>query len=602
MPSSVTRAWIDGRLLRLVYQNLIVEEREVTRLATQTAWSAILRHFVHSGKSLQDLTCPHLAGWLDILMTPVGQAVNTEYFWKPSEYDANSTGAYDVDKPLLLQDLALVSVEQTLRGRLAATLALSQLLSAWSVDRHEGDFGHLLHAYLTSASSHQIAFVAILLEEWARASVGSSAPAASALAVSSPVVMRLAPTVVYALEGEAAASYSETSALLSQVFTHCQQLLGIFRTKGKIATGKIPTLAGPSGHDFSLERAAQAVDSDYSALEALIKPQNRAASRPLLEELRNKIRAEIARASAIKESMDVEVFASLAGAAVVLRTLPGKMNPLIRSIMNGVKFEANPDLQSRAARTIASFIDLCTSLDSPVKANPTDKVVKNICTFLCQDTTITPLFAAHRNATQGILTLDTPIPPPNSSANKSAPRAPVEAGESEHIIKARLVRRGAEMAIQSLADQFGGHLFVRVPKLWSCMAQTLDELLGSGSIAQADALCGSDANAGQDLLDCLTVLAAVTPTLPVGLRSQVVQLLPQLVLAVQSSFAVIRFVAARCMATICNTIVEEGMKTVIVDVLPYIGDLSSASRRRGAVEVIACKRSKLTFATEASTR
>jgi len=53
--------------------------------------------------------------------------------------------------------------------------------------------------------------------------------------------------------------------------------------------------------------------------------------------------------------------------------------------MNGVKFEENVDLQGRAARLIAAFASFQAVFNGGAGSNPTEKVVKNLCTVICQD-------------------------------------------------------------------------------------------------------------------------------------------------------------------------------------------------------------------------
>lgn len=312
---------------------------------------------------------------------------------------------------------------------------------------------------------------------------------------------------------------------------------------------------------------------------------------PLLLELRGKIKIEVARTAALKEAQDVQVFSALAGAVVALRILPTRLNPLIRSAMNGLKYEINLEFQTRAARTVASFIDLCTSQDIELKVNPADKVIKNICTFLCQDTTLTPIFARTRYATQ-----DTFAVLVENNFALSFKKGPVELSrkhvlepkngtvEDDSAMKARLVRRGAELAVTALSNRFHERIFLRIPKLWICMTEALFRIPVTSDIRAADHIFAEGEN-GQDLLDCLTVLSAVTPSLSPTLHSDISRLFPKLVLAIQSDFVVVRQVAARCFAVLCNTIPDEGMRSVIVNVVPFFADPLSISRRYGAVEL-----------------
>lgn len=137
-------------------------------------------------------------------------------------------------------------------------------------------------------------------------------------------------------------------------------------------------------------------------------------------------------------------------------------------------------MQARSARSIAAFIDL-NSINIPVpedgkpsKPRPSDKLVKNLCTFLCQDISRTPIFADSKNSKRGILTLE--YKPARGLALKEIK----EVVESDDIIAARLVYRGAQLALSELALRFGSRLLDRVPKLWSCMSEVLLQVFSSG--------------------------------------------------------------------------------------------------------------------------
>lgn len=52
--------------------------------------------------------------------------------------------------------------------------------------------------------------------------------------------------------------------------------------------------------------------------------------------------------------------------------------------------------------------------------------------------------------------------------------------ESDEMLTARLVYRGAQLALSELAARFDTELLDRVPKLWSCMSDALLTTLASG--------------------------------------------------------------------------------------------------------------------------
>lgn len=456
------------------------------------------------------------------------------------------------------------------------------------LQKQEADWSDLLYAYLTSASSHQISFSCIVVEEWAHHSHAFDPAFAP-----DPWMRRLSSRMLHALESPAAVAYSETSGLLQQTYTLCTQLLGIFKNKGKVPAGKIPDLGG-SAHAFTLQRAAQVFEGDYRALMELVKGKERAAAVPLLEEVRGKIHALVNHTTILKEAQDVQVFSALAGACIGLRALPSKMNPLIRSVMNGLKFEVNPDLQSRAARSIANFIEICKSQASPVKNDPSDKIVKNVCTFLCQDQSITPLFSASKGEKNAILSLKhvgTSTSSPQKQGDKNAANGTAVPDDTSDpsSAKTRLVRRGAEMAVRMLSERYEDRILAQIPKLWSCMSEGLLRAFHAGDAKAADSLIAGSEESGQDVLDCLTILGTVTSLVVPKVYQQIETLLPKVVLGVQSDFAVVRHVSAKTLATMCESLTEAGMKHVVLEIVPTVADPLSVARRKGAIELFHCK-------------
>ena len=91
---------------------------------------------------------------------------------------------------------------------------------------------------------------------------------------------------------------------------------------------------------------------------------------------------------------------------------------------------------------------------------------------------------------------------------------------------------------------------------------------------------------GQDVIDSLVTLQTVVPALHANLWPKVLQLLPPIILALRSRFAIIRQTAAKCLAVICDVITVEGMRSVVEDVLPLLGDALSITNRQGAMEAI----------------
>jgi TATA-binding protein-associated factor len=93
------------------------------------------------------------------------------------------------------------------------------------------------------------------------------------------------------------------------------------------------------------------------------------------------------------------------------------------------------------------------------KVNPSDKVIKNLWTFLCQDTSITPVFSPTA-ANEGIVSLREDRVQVAKRGAKDVPE------ETEEQIAMRVTRRGALEAFRALAGKFGKELLDEVPKFW----------------------------------------------------------------------------------------------------------------------------------------
>ena len=245
-------------------------------------------------------------------------------------------------------------------------------------------------------------------------------------------------------------------------------------------------------------------------------------------------------------------------------------------------------LQTRSAVAVAAFVDFCVQRNL---SQPPDKIVKNLCTFLCQDIDQTPTFAYTRKNTEGILSFRKVQPEMNGR----------EGASPEDAAKARLSRRGAGLAFIELSARFEARLLDAVPKMWYSMAGGLLSACGGGmyrsasgvlqelthvseSSNHADSLM--EKQYGQDVIDSLSVLDAVVPTFHEDVWPKFHELFPMVGLALRSRFSIIRQCAARCFATMCDVMTTAAMRYVIEKVVPYLGDSLNLTNRQGATELV----------------
>ncbi|GEM06888.1 SNF2-related helicase [Rhodotorula toruloides] len=548
---SVNSSWINDGLLRLVFQNLIFEERPDIRRASEELWLACLQRFATSSAGSQKLveySSPVLSTWFVLLTSPVGTPINPALLWSATASPSGHGGmVHNVDKPMLSQDLALVSVEAITRGRVGGVAALGALLAVWPVEMQDATFAPFLESALASKSAFQRFLATTFIEEWANwtKSAGLVEPARSLSSSPSSLVARLVPRLHEILATDAPASYTETDPIVARLRADCASFYSAFGSVGKVPSAKLPSVPDV----FGIQQA-QLVANSFNALAALVQPKSKKAAIPQLEERLRKLQSGIAYFEGVKSKHDCQT-------------------------------EENIDLQVRSARSIAAFIDYCSSPTSTVRVNPSPKLVGNLCAFLCQDETRTPIFASTKSSTAGILTLQ------YRPARGTVDKAPKDAGaETPEQTAAKLVFRGAQLALTELASRFGPELLEKVPKLWSCMADPLVEIYGSGDVARGDALLASDDRKAQELIDCLTVLPVASAKLTPVLHKRLASLLPALAVATRSRFAVVRYAVAKSFATLCDIVPVDGLRFVVESVIPVLGDPLNIDHRRGAVELI----------------
>ncbi|KAK0546804.1 TATA-binding protein-associated factor mot1 [Tilletia horrida] len=605
--------WLDASLLRLLFQNLILEERRDVRDASMEAWSTAMeavREMQSAGarqvgsEMVSDLLEPHVPDFFRLIMTPIGSPVDTSLLFRPARRtsrNANGHGRHDVDKGMLTQDLALVGVDTVMHNRLGAATALGHIIRQWPSQRHEL-IGTLVSRYLNSSSALHKCLASSIIQEWVKDYAYSDRLP--------PLGSRLADELIAIIEAPAPPTYAEMEVALTRLLRECQGLYWSFHTEARVARDKIPTLPthvdalGQRADAFTIETARHAVGPGFDALMKQVGSKSKKVHADSLEERRRNVIASLGFYQVRKERSDVQVFASVASALIALRTMPAKLNPVIRSIMNSVKFEENADLQAASARSVARFIKLCGDMERDGRPgnNPSDKVVKNLCAFVCQDTTRTAVFSDTINVREGILSLDAEIAAANVKAGPGRPSAgsaaAVEANDTEEVRQGKLIRRGAERALCELATLFDARLLDQVPALRSAIWDSIQAAAPSGSSStsnglptqesssELDRLISTDSGMGQSIIDACTVIEAVVLHLHASLHPGFTALLSQIRLVLQSTFAAVRSAAARCYGSILDIVTEQGMLELVTKVVPLLGDAENVYRRQGAMELV----------------
>ncbi|KAF8321727.1 hypothetical protein DL93DRAFT_2209827, partial [Clavulina sp. PMI_390] len=576
--------WLSDSVLRLLFQNLLLEERLDIQTLTLQTWRSVVSRLKLSASRLLEMMTPYLRDWFALLMNPLGVAMDSQLLFHHIPAGAEDT--YNVDKNMIAQDLSLVSTETILRGRVACSQALATVIASWPMEQQGEVFKPSLDFYSHSSSMLQQFLSATIVSEWAAEHAKSStvSPPPSLTSDSSLAREMVAFYFEY-LAADPPVSYYEMFLNLTSICNACRNALEAFQRDGKVSATKIPELPHTVDTDpssptaFTITMAHSLVDGVFPDLLKSL-PKRKKSQLQALEEKVKGVQQSLDQYKLMKDQHDARVASAVAGALIALRELPAKLNPVIRSVMNGVKFEENPDLQLRAAKSVAAFAVYSISKKDPQQQKVTDKIVKNFTVFICQDDEYTPVFESLKNVLEGILVARQRQASENSKSGKGSKAAKeVEPAPSAH--PSRLVRRGAQAALAEIAAEFGETLFSELPVIWELTAKPIIDIY-----RHDDPSPEAERLNGQAIVDCLTILKAVIPTFHRSLHPRIMTLFPTILKALMSGYAIIRQCAAQCLATICDVMTVEAMLRVVEDVIPLLGDAKNLTHKQGAIEAI----------------
>ncbi|OTB07939.1 hypothetical protein M426DRAFT_216420 [Hypoxylon sp. CI-4A] len=602
-----SQGWLDGRILRLAFQNILVERDQETLGMSINLWTALVRCLAKNPDHLAHEFTPHIDPLMQLTLHPVGVSrnpipMNGSLFLKPSggtysvpgyaqpvarkgsEPDGEratkrrkkstkvddplpTTHSHDLDGHMMQGDVDLVGMDTLIRSRVSAAAAMGLIMSV--VPKQYLDYydAILVPGLTSSFSSTQLA-ACIVIDEYARNSVASQVE-------SSRYVNELQKMI----DSDRPAQYRDLVSFVQRVRSQCQQLMHLFRDHGKVAQNKLPNLAivvqgeaeaGPGA--FSLATADKCINEDYERLKKAMAPAQRLVASQQLSEVRGDAASTIEEAKSAKNTRDVRIKAAAGCALIAMKVIPKKPSPLIKAIMDSIKVEENQQLQTRSADTIGRLVQLFTEKN---RRAPADKVVSNLVKFSCVEVAETPEFPVHATKTNVILSMQ--------KEEDRVDHGPDAAKFAREAKGARITRRGAKEALEILARTFGADLFTIVPSLRTFME---DPLVNAFSGDLPDEARDPESAFGQEVVDAMSVIRTMTPTLNKALQPFVMQQVPLIIKSLHSELSVFRYMAAKCLATICSVITVEGMTALVEKVLPSINNPLDLNFRQGAIEAI----------------
>jgi TATA-binding protein-associated factor len=343
MPNLPVREWVDERLLRLTFQNLLVEERSDIRAMSHQVWIAATSGLLDSTQSadlLLSFIRPHLSGWFDLMTTPRTRKLNASLFYTATRHAQPTTAqdlnmVYNVDKPIMSQDLSLVSIDDIMCGRLSTSKAIGCLMSQLTRFNQLHLFTKPLLESMTSEFALPKLFASITVENWAEEYRMTSDELKTAnlgqLTAIQPLSNQLRKSSLFA---GTKSSHAELDSLLAGTRRDIEGLLATFASLGKVPPEKIPQLPPDP---FTIEYASNVVNNDYQTLLPLLGRANKKTALASLEDRRRKLLHVIGMYEGDKVAFDTQLDAAAAAAVVALREIPGKISPVIKGFTQSIK-------------------------------------------------------------------------------------------------------------------------------------------------------------------------------------------------------------------------------------------------------------------------
>jgi len=598
-----TKGWVNGKILRLVFQNFLVERNESVLNLSLEVWYALASALVDQGpERFASEFLPHAPDLFDLTTHPIGTSrysipLELSLLMRPSgqmyalpnpstsrlpshqtsepatkrrrrsdkKEDPPPSSSHNVDGHMIQGDVDLVGADTLIRSRTFAAKAFGRALALWLPSPALESFFDDLVSRLKAPFSTTQTTAAMIIEEYARSSSHIS-----------ETVGRFSGPLRAMLEEDRPESYDDLLPYLRIVRAQCHSLLNAFRDQGHIPPSKIPVLAivvqgemgaGPTA--FSIANADTVVGQDFERLKKSLTPAQRITSLQLLNDARTCAVTAIEDAKRAKGEKDIRIRAAVSGAVVALNDIPKKPSLLIKGIMDSIKTEENVELQKRSAASIASLMGYYAKSD---RRGPADKVIANLMKFYCVDTSETPEFGPNASLHDSVLSLR------KEEDRRDHPDALKYEMEAK---AARITRRGAKEAFDQLTHSFGKDLLTKLPVLKTKIESPLRQVFDNDLSVEVN----DNMELGQEVVDGLSILRALLPGMHPDLHYFAIELMPLISKALRNKLSVFRYAAAKCFATVCSILRIQGMTMLVEDILPCI-NYPEIHPRQGIIELI----------------
>ncbi|EDO18623.1 hypothetical protein Kpol_1048p54 [Vanderwaltozyma polyspora DSM 70294] len=595
-----TKGWINGKIFRLIFQNIILEQNPKILQSSFDVYTKLLNVYksMEAEKTLDHLLSKHLQPMLHLLNTPIGEndknySMESQFILKPSQHyklhpdkkrslseatiesdipAPKNSEHVNIDAPMIAGDVMLLGKEIIINTRVMGAKAFGLTLAMLQESTLQSFVSNVLVRCLDLPFATPRMLAGIILTDicsnWSLCNVNNPTIPSFIFDVFGSVLNE------QLTNRDKLPPFRELVPSLKALRTQCQTLFSTFVDVGLLPKHKLPSIAiivqgeteaGPEA--FGIETAEKVHNEYYEKMFRSLGNSYKLLAKKPLEDARYRILLAIEAAKEAKLARECSILSNYASVIIQFDGLPEKLNPIIRSLMDSIKEEKNLKLQEISGNSV---IHLINKLLSNNKAGVANKVVKNLCGFLCVDTQEVPEFSSNEIYKENILTL----------VKETAGLGLVDDARLKRITdEAHIKRRGGLYVIGEIFSKFGDNAF-DIEQLKTIILEPIKETIKSSD---------EDINSkrGQSLVDAMGILRAIYMFMsPFIQENQVLPCFPNLLTLLRSKYSVLRYSAARTFGDLAMISHVAVMTFVIENVLPLMNNAGSVTDRQGATELI----------------
>lgn len=383
--------------------------------------------------------------------------------------------------------------------------------------------------------------------------------------------------------------FREIVPLLRKVRSNSSYLINSFRDQVNLSSSKLKNIAilvsgepdaGPGA--FTINDAKDLVNDWYEKTYKSLNATNRISFGKNLENARDRVKNSIIEVEDEHNNKINSVISSIAGAYIHSLNfvdegkLPNKLNPIIRSLMDGIKLTDSIVIQDFISYDVAYLVN---KLIIENRNNIAEKMVKNLCGFLCVDPAEVPPYLPNKNY-DGILSLIREGRDANMIDEVTIAKKKADDKNDIQIIDyeikgAIIKRRGGKVTLKVLIEMFQNDIFNKLPNLKKMMLLPLSEIDKQTTDKE-----------GQNIIDSFELIKTCFPWLTSINRDEILSQISLIIEGLKSNESVFRYSASKCIASIIDSCPTIGFQFLVEKIMPMISNPLKLNERQGSVECI----------------